>query len=290
MNRAIIFYATSDTYAVAVLVFVHLLHQLEANLDADVILLHRRVSRYLLDVARQMGIHPVRTDAVPHARGWYFRDCLVKLRVLQWTRHDVVLYVDADAIPLRSLSPLLHDPPPSEIAATRAYWKQQHVWCVALFVARPSRSMWERAAALFPEARRNGWYDEDVLNRAFEFAPLPETALYLDGEWEDVRRVSWFDNRTEGFMRASVVHFSAVGKPWSRSPQAIRAMRPHAHPLFHEMRERWWRAREEIFRNRPFAVRIRFIALKWWCQRVWMKKAFDFAAYLICAAFKSKCI
>lgn len=38
---------------------------------------------------------------------------------------------------------------------------------------------------------------------------------------------------------AAVIHFSAVGKPWSISPDIIWAQKPDAHPLLAQQFEKW---------------------------------------------------
>ncbi len=70
-NRlAFAFYATNDEYAVAVLVFVHLLQQLGIRKDADVVVLHLPLAPDLLGMMKRMGIRskPPSNGQSPTAR------------------------------------------------------------------------------------------------------------------------------------------------------------------------------------------------------------------------------
>ena len=103
---AFVFYSTSARYAAAALVFVHLLRGLGIRGDADVLLLHFPLPPAMLDKARRMGII---TRPVTGFRGVpddHYRHCYVKLRALALREYERILFVDADAIPLKSLDPI----------------------------------------------------------------------------------------------------------------------------------------------------------------------------------------
>ena len=75
-------YATNDTYAVAAMVAVRALQRLGIEAGVDLVVLHLGVSPYLVETMRRMGILPVRVEPLRHVAGGYYRDCLVRLRVL----------------------------------------------------------------------------------------------------------------------------------------------------------------------------------------------------------------
>ena len=79
---AFVFYSTSERYAAAALVFVHLLRGLGIRGDADVLLLHFPLPPAMLDKARKMGIITRPMAAFRGGPGHHYRHCYVKLRAL----------------------------------------------------------------------------------------------------------------------------------------------------------------------------------------------------------------
>jgi lipopolysaccharide biosynthesis glycosyltransferase len=199
------------------------------------------------------------------------------LRLFELTDYDRVVYVDADALPLKSLDSLFTLPFDEPLAAPRAYWLAQPFWSSHLLLVKPSAELWNRVNRHFRSARENRYYDMDIINVEFgaEIRTLPADLTCLDSEWEDARRKGFFADPLEAYSRASVIHFSVLGKPWSYAPDEVRRRRPRAHPIFYQIRETWWRTREEIFKEAPARVRIPFAALKLLCRRVWVKKLAD---------------
>lgn len=258
-NRlAFVFYATDEPYAVAVMVFVHLLRQLGMRPDADVIVLHRPLAAWITDKLNEMGITTRLVEPVRKLIHRYYRHCLVKLRIFELTEYERVLYVDADAIPLNSLDYLLSQPITAPVAAPRAYWLRQPQWTSALLVAQPSMANWNRVKRHFGSAaRRWSVFDMQILNREFahEIQSLPPTAFCLNSEWEDARRPGYFADPAKAYASVSVVHFTALGKPWIYSTAEARRRRPNANPLFYEMWEKWRATRHMILRDKESGIR-----------------------------------
>jgi Methyltransferase domain len=248
-RRAYVFYATNDLYAVAILVFVQLLRRLGIADDTDVVALHLSLSADLLDRMRRMQIVTRRVPGLPRVDDRHCRDCLVKLRVFELTEYDQVVYVDADAIPLRRLDHLFELRFAEPLAASAAYWMPQPWWGSHLLVVKPAAKLWERVQRHIVSATRQPLHDMDIVNREFgrEIHTLSEETVCLNSEWEDGARPGAFT--LESLTRVAVAHFSALGKPWAHTPGDVRRLRPNAHPMFYRLWEMWWETREEVFRS-----------------------------------------
>lgn len=248
-RQAYVFYATSHAYAIAVLVLVRLLQRLGMRDDADLLVLHLPLPSHVLTKMREMGIV---TRLVPELRYIdhpYFRDCLVKLRIFHLIEYDRVVFVEADTMPLKSLDDLLDFTFDGPVAAPSAYWIPQPCWTSALLVVRPSAAAWSRVSRRFSAAAAKQFYDMDIVNAEFgaEIQTLPSGCFCLNSEWEDVDRPGFFGDFVDTYSKASIVHFTALGKPWSYSLDSVRRLRPNAHPVFYEMWETWRNTRDEIF-------------------------------------------
>jgi len=266
-HHAYVFYATNDTYAVAVLVFVQSLKRLGIRDDTDIVVFHLHLSRYLIAKFHEMGVRTRLVPALRYGLPRYYRDCLTKLRIFELDEYERVVYVDADAIPLKSLDPLFDLQFAEPVAAPSAYWLPEQLSGSHLLVVKPSGQLWTRIRRHFPHAMEKRYYDMDIVNLEFGDAihTLPADIICLNSEWEDVCRPSFFDDPDDACTKVHVVHFTALGKPWSYSPKRARRLRPRAHPFFHELWERWWQTREELFATSTPWVRIRFAVAKWFC-------------------------
>ena len=248
-RQAYAFYATSDAYAVAVVVFVRLLRQFGVREDADLILLHLPLSRRVISKVHELGIVTVLVPELRYVSNRYYRHCLIKLRIFQLVGFERVIFVDADSIPLRSLDSLFMIPSDEPVAAPAAYWLPQPYWTSALLIVRPSETNWLRVSQHFTSASDKGHYDMDIVNAEFgsEIHTLPAAVFCLNSEWEDVNRPGFFGDFSDTYSRFSVVHFTALGKPWSYSTKAVRRLRPNAHPIYYELWETWRKTRDDIF-------------------------------------------
>lgn len=136
-NRlAFVFYATDENYAIAVLVFVHLLRELGIRDDADIVVLHLPIAPWIVEKMRRMGmmsrvyypLAPAMTEKMkgmgiesrafetaPNVKKGFYRHCFIKLKCLRLLEYDRVLFIDADSIPLKSLDYLLSLPFSSQL-------------------------------------------------------------------------------------------------------------------------------------------------------------------------------
>jgi hypothetical protein len=247
---AFVFYATDEIYAVAVMVFVHRLQDLGIRSDADVVLLHLPLSQKILQRIKRLGITARQVETVQTVKSWGFRDCLVKLRVLELAEYDRILYLDADAIPMKNLDDLLSLPITGPLAAPRAYWLPQPFWTSALFVAQPSIACWNRVKPHFAAAVRKDYLDMEIINCEFaqDIQSLPATVFCLNSEWEEGDRPGFFGDPVAAYANVSVAHFTSLGKPWTYSTADAKRLRPNAHPLFYELWDKWRTTRELILR------------------------------------------
>ncbi len=167
MNRqALVFYATRHEYAVSVLVFVRLLQRLGTRRGTDLIVLHLPLEPWVLEKMRAMGMMTVGVPALPLMKRRYYRHCLTKLRIFQLVQYERVVYLDADAIPLKSLDDLLMFPFDGPITAPPAYWRRQPYWTTTLLVVRPPIANWSCVSSHFKDAVQTSVYDvKDYLAR-----------------------------------------------------------------------------------------------------------------------------
>lgn len=245
---AYVFYATNQVYAIAVMVFVRLLRQRGFSDSADLLVLHLPLPRQITEKMRAMGLATVQVAQPGRVNHRYFRDCLVKLRIFELLEYERVVYVDADSIPLKSLDGLLTLPFEGPLAAPAAYWLPQPFWTSALMVVRSSAANWLRASRDLISAADRGLCDMDIVNAEFgaEIHTLPAGLFCLNSEWEDVERPGFFGDFIDTYSKVAVVHFTALGKPWSYSSNKVRRLRPQAHRAFYDLWESWWKARDEI--------------------------------------------
>ncbi|MGH2956738.1 MAG: glycosyltransferase [Solirubrobacterales bacterium] len=244
---AYVFYATNDTYAFALLAFARLLRQVGIRDDIDLLALHLPLSPPLEKAIREAGIESRPVSPPRQVRNKRFRDCLTKLRLFELLDYDRVVFADVDAIPLRRLDYLFELPIAGPVAAPLAYWVPQPFWTSALLVVEPSAACRRRVMHHVEAARRSWDCDMDILNAAFaaEIHTLPRDAFCLNSEWEEEDRPGYFPDPVDAYARVSLVHFTALGKPWSYSPEEVHSLRPKAHPIFYELWERWKRASDE---------------------------------------------
>src|SRR5262249_8063857 len=157
--------------------------------------------RYLIAKMREMGM-VTRLVTVPrYVHGWYFRDCLVKLRIFELSDYDRVVYIDADAIPLKSLDSLLTLPFEEPVAAPSAYWLPQPSWTSSLLVVKPSAELWNRVRRHFASAAENRYYDMEIVNIEFgsRMRTLPAGVVCLNSEWVNVNTPGFFGDPVETY-------------------------------------------------------------------------------------------
>jgi hypothetical protein len=249
-NRfALAFYATDEAHVIAVMVFVHLLRQLGIRSDADVVLLHLPMPPRLMKNANRLGIATRVVRPFEGPGNWWYRHCLLKLRVFELCEYERILYADADAIPLKNLDDLFSFPLYGSLACPRAYWLPQPHWTSALFVAKPSLTCRDRLTPHIEASKlRDDYFDMEIINSEFarDMETLPVTTFCLNSEWEQANRPGFFPGPVEAFESVSVVHFTALGKPWTYTTAEAETLRPNAHPIFYELWEKWRDARRLV--------------------------------------------
>ncbi len=245
---AYVFYATNDEYAVAALVVVRQLKQLRVREDADFVVLYLSLPAPVLSKMHEMGIVTKRVEPLPYIRHKYYRHCLLKLRVFELVEYERIVFLDADTIPLQDLDHLFSLEFSEQVAAPDAYWLDDLDVTTVLLLVKPSLELWKRIQKRFSSAAENNYFDMDIVNVEFknEIYMLPAEYSCLNSEWEDLDRPFYFGDPEKSFQRIKVVHFTAIGKPWSYRPGTVRRLRPNAHPVFHLLWDRWWAMRNEI--------------------------------------------
>jgi FkbM family methyltransferase len=254
-NRfAYVFYATDDKYAIAVLVAAMLLKEIGVRDDIDFVLLHLPIKNYILYTMHQMDINTIQVQKLPRVHNNYFRYCLIKLKIFTLFHYDRVIFLDADTLPLKNLDHLFTKPVSEPISAPRAYWLPQPFVTSLLLVVKPSLELWKRAEQHFDTAFEKKYYDMDIINFEFknEINFLPDEYGCLNSEWEDINTPFHFGDPEKNFDKINVVHFTALGKPWSYHPKMVRKLRPNAHPIFYDLWEKWWSTRNKVL-NLPLA-------------------------------------
>ena len=213
------FYAADNTHAIAAMVCATLLRK--AGASADFVLVHLPLSPFVMGRLQEMGIRTQLVAPLDRSPSWYYRDCLVKLHILHLTDYARVIYMDVDTAPLKSLDDLFALPLGAPLAASPAYWLPQPYWSSHLLVAAPSEELWKRVRRRLERTPRERRYDMDVINAEFgnEIHSLPPNLTLLNSEWEDRSRPHAFGDPSEAFRSLALIHFSALGKPWSYTPQ-----------------------------------------------------------------------
>ena len=248
-NRfAYVFYATDDKYAIAVCVAAKLVKDLSVGEGIDFVVLHLPITNFILDIMHQMDIITIQVQKLPRVYNNYFRHCLIKLKIFTLFHYDRIVFLDAGTMPLKNLDHLFTQPFSEPIAAPRAYWLPQPFVSSLLLVVKPSLEMWNRVERYFETAYKKRYYDMEIINLEFkkEIHYLPDEYACLNSEWEDIDTPFHFGEPEKNFDTINIVHFTALGKPWSYHPKMVRKLRPNAHPIFYDLWEKWWAARNKV--------------------------------------------
>ncbi|MEM7223162.1 MAG: hypothetical protein AAF495_09305 [Pseudomonadota bacterium] len=251
------FYATDDTYAIAVIVLARLLRQLGVGPGIGFVVVHLPLAPPILAAMAQMGMTTIAVPRPPQTRHWYFRDCLVKLRILLLTQYERVIYLDADSLPLKSFDDLFSLPFDGAIAAPPALWVRRPWFTTLMMMIKPSESLWQRAERHFPALQETGFYDGNIINEEFgpEIFPLPDTTIAPNSYWADAQKETPLGMPDRLPKEIRLVHFYDLGKPWRHHPDRVPGLRPKAHPAFAEQRRAWWQERERLIAESPPALR-----------------------------------
>ncbi|KAH6867684.1 nucleotide-diphospho-sugar transferase, partial [Thelonectria olida] len=263
--NAYVFYAAQDAYACSVLVNIHLLKTIHHSDHRIVVLVSEDVSSEYCSSFKSLGAEVVEEKPMPlHPDSIeYYRGCLLKLGAFRMHQIDPslrrVLVLDADQLILKSLDHLF-DLPPADLYAPRAYWIDNSCLSSTLMLIQPAPKLWsqiQQTVATLPPHH----YDMDIVNALFGdlASRLPGSYIVLNSHWEDRNLPSWFaprviasnsaspvrsqpasdQNLEDLYIQAYVIHFTAVGKPWTYDIWSVNESRPHAHQLLLRQWERW---------------------------------------------------
>ena len=274
------FYATDDTYAIAVIVLVRLLRRLGVAPGIDLVIVHLPLAAPILATMRDMGMITIAVERLPQCRGWYFRDCLVKLRIFQLTQYDRLVYLDADTIPLKSLDSLFTLPFEEPLAAPLTHWLDAPEFSGMMLVVKPSETLWQRAARHFPTIYETGLFDGPLINLEFEgeIHTLPTAYGVPSFLWADARRTSYLGDPDGVLEQSKLVHFYELGKPWRYHPDRVPRLRPKAHPDLTKLWRAWWQERERLIAESPPALR-RVLTRRKALDRTVLPKLYDRSRY-----------
>lgn len=202
-----------------------------------------------------------------------------------------VLALDSDQLILQSLDHVF-DLPLVDLAAPRAYWLSQPAFMSSTFLlVQPNEHSWARVKREMDTVGRDV-YDMDLVNKIFNSTALvlPGSYATLNSHWEDQNIPDWFrpsrqnavsnsaqpsdnqqvkigpkGNHTKAqeasidtglaelyYEQSHVLHFTAVGKPWSYDMEYPKGNHPKLHPLFHDQWRTWRTTAMEVCPNITF--------------------------------------
>ncbi|KAG6004166.1 hypothetical protein E4U21_001345 [Claviceps maximensis] len=230
-------------------------------------------------IAHNITIVPDTPLALPEGSIPYYQGCLLKLAAFKLHQLDSsirrVLVLDADQLVLKNLDGVFDRNPAADFMAPTAYWLSNDTLSSTCMLIRPSTAVWERVKSAAASIT-TGQYDMDLINNMFGAGERTQTRLEsnlitLNSHWEDWNLPSWFDpvaqaddrmerrisswfddagrQGAEGAVtsselhalhdQAAIVHFTAVGKPWTIDTAELRKKRPNAHPLLMQQWRTW---------------------------------------------------
>jgi hypothetical protein len=272
-----VFYATNDDYACSALVNVHRLQTLFHTTARIVLLATSSVSDPFLTVFRARNVTVFIDEAPPLADGsvGYYKDVLLKLVSFKLHHSDPslkrILMLDADQLILRPLDDVFGFPE-VDVAAPRAYWVGKETASSTFMLVMLSERLWRRIEVAMRDIKSDR-YDMDLINEVlgWEMMLLPGHYASINSHWEVSDIPTWFRDVDElpttsafaptptnattfkeesekasrfemlyrVYEQSSVLHFFALGKPWSYTIEQVHQERPDAHPLFVEQFLTW---------------------------------------------------
>ncbi|TRY74954.1 hypothetical protein TCAL_08660 [Tigriopus californicus] len=182
--------------------------------------------------------------AGPHP---YYKATYQKFQAFKLIEYARAIFLDADGIPLKTLDHLFQIRLPSNItiAAPQAYWFKnngilpgspqlcpgvRHVTVTsALMLFKPSLELFERVSQHFGTkkiASKKTNYDMDIVNKEFSCRDnifiLPKHYGTLDSEFCKDAQLFKRTGNCRYFPDTQYMHFSALGKPWTRGDAEAR--------------------------------------------------------------------
>lgn len=254
---AYVFYATQDTYACSVLVNIFILKTIFQTKHRLITILSAEVSQEYRISLTNLGAIIIEEEPIPlHPNSIaYYRGCLLKLSAFKLhTRiKDIqrVLILDADQLIIRNLDHLFNLPL-VPFQAPNAYWISESFLSSTLMLIEPSDKLW---SLIYYEIQDipSDQYDMDIINKVFQGTSplLPGAYSTLNSHWEDWNLPLWSEIRSTSetsvsswdlynlYLESYVIHFTAIGKPWSYDLASIKEKKPYAHKALVQQWERW---------------------------------------------------
>lgn len=258
-GTAFVFYATSAPYACSALVNIDRLRRFDTQHDI-VVLATADTHPDVLSAMEAYGARVLIREPPPLPTGsaGYYRYCLLKLRAF-WLHHELsylrrIVVLDADQLVLRNIDSVFQEAPSNvPLSAGNAYWLGNGTLSSTIMVVDLDDEVW-RLVNESIHGLAIGKYDMDIINDLFK-----GSAALLDGQYtlinshfEDWNVPPWAAAQGLGvdkerleedlhtlFDSSAVMHFYALGKPWTYDAARARALRPNAHGKFHTSWTEW---------------------------------------------------
>ncbi|CAF3557277.1 unnamed protein product [Fusarium graminearum] len=147
--------------------------------------------------------------------------------------------------------------PSQDFLAPTAYWIDSSFMSSTLMLIEPNPGQWHLVQQALINALPQQ-YDMDIINVLFpDSNHLSGRYVTLNSHWEDFNTPPWFNESgtsmktpqsptpasdqdlEELYQEAEVIHFSAVGKPWSYTIEELKITRPEAHRVLFEQWSAW---------------------------------------------------
>lgn len=262
-NYAYVFYATSNAYACSALVNIHRLRTIFNSKIPVILLASSGVSDLAVSEMRRNGVEVVRDEPPPVAPGGsgYYKGALLKLRALRLhqikPRLKRIQIFDADQLIMKSPESLF-ELPSVDVAAPLAYWLKTAAVTTNLLVVNLSEELWTIVNDAIHHIKKEE-YDMDLVNQVLmkRLMVLPGRYCTLNSHWEALDVPGWFGNATKTvhatdkelvdlYEKAEILHFTAVGKPWSVKIRDITLFSPGVHPLLKEQFKLWKKTAKDV--------------------------------------------
>lgn len=262
-NYAYVFYATSNAYACSALVNIHRLRTMFNSKMPVILLASSGVSDLAVSEMKRNGVEVIRDEPPPAVPGssMYYSGVLLKLRALRLhqikPRLKRIQIFDADQLIMKSPESLF-ELPSVGVAAPLAYWLEPTVVTTSLLVVNLSEELWGIVNDAIHHIKKNE-YDMDLVNQVLmkRLMILPGRYCTLNSHWEALDVPGWFGNATgtvnatneelvDLYEKAEILHFTAVGKPWSVKVRDITLFSPKAHPLLKEQFKLWKKSAKDV--------------------------------------------
>ena len=173
----------------------------------------------------------------------YYDDCMTKILFFNMTAYRRIVYIDVDALVVKSLD-ILFSLPSVRLASPVAYWEDEPCFTSALLVIEPDYTTWANLRREMDTVVKNSKADMNLLNIYYqhklgvhaktfpELLLLPGYFLVLSSHFRE--RIHGRNEKREAVniypfpdidalaKQAYVIHFSGQPKPWSLTKQMLQ--------------------------------------------------------------------